>query len=485
VIPYPDFSDVKVIVLGDIILDRYFWGDVHRISPEGPVPVVKIAKKTMSPGGAGNVAMNLKGLGCHQVLLGLAGDDANGKCLGQILAQEGIQHDLVTIPQHLTTTKTRIVGQGQQVVRLDEEKRPVVNSDTREALFSLFDKALAGATGVILSDYGKGIMTTEIAGHVIEKCRAKKIPLFIDPKGTDWERYQGAFCITPNQAEFRLIEPFVGEEEDLLDEKAIKVLARYDLEYLLLTRGAKGMTLYRRQQPPVHIQAQAREVFDVSGAGDTVIAAMAAAASTGVPMIQAAEIANTAAGIVVGKLGTQPVQRLELKQALSGNRLDSTTKVVTRQRAEEKIEAWRRAGNKITFTNGCFDILHVGHIKLLHAAAALGNRLIVGLNSDRSIRNLKGENRPIVPEDERAALLSSIDGVDLVVIFDQETPIDLIESFLPDVIVKGGDYRPETVVGADIVEKNGGTVVIVPLIGGISSTHIIESISRNSLANES
>jgi D-beta-D-heptose 7-phosphate kinase/D-beta-D-heptose 1-phosphate adenosyltransferase len=476
VIPYPDIANVKVVVLGDIILDRYFWGDVHRISPEAPVPVIKIDRKTMSPGGAGNVAMNLKGLGSHQILLGIAGDDANGKSLDQILGQAGIQHSLVSVPHHPTTTKTRIIGQGQQVVRLDEEKLPTLNADIRKQLFPHFDEALSGATAVILSDYGKGLITAEIAEYAIKQCRIKKIPLFIDPKGTDWERYHGAFCITPNTLEFNLIEPLPENDEDLLHEKVIKSLNRYDFEYLLLTRGAKGMTLYHRQQSPVHIRARAREVFDVSGAGDTVIASMAVAFSTGMSMEKAAKIANTAAGIVVGKLGTQPIERLELKQALSDSRQANITKVATRQHAMEKIEAWRRIGNRIVFTNGCFDILHIGHIKLLHAAAVQGDRLVVGLNSDRSVKELKGENRPIVPEDERAALLSSIDGVDLVVIFDEETPIDLIEAFLPDVIVKGGDYTTQTVVGHDIVEKHGGKVIIVPLIGGISTTKVVESI---------
>jgi D-beta-D-heptose 7-phosphate kinase/D-beta-D-heptose 1-phosphate adenosyltransferase len=484
VIPYPDFSDAKVIVLGDIILDRYFWGAVHRISPEAPVPVVTIDKKTMNLGGAGNVAMNLKGLGCRHVLLGLAGDDANGASLSSILRQEGIQNHLVTIQNHPTTTKTRIIGQGQQVVRLDEEKQPRINDTHRNQLFKYFDETLPGATGVILSDYGKGLIVPEIAEHVITRCRSKKIPLFIDPKNTSWETYHDAFCITPNTAEFNLIEPFPEDDESLLYEKAKTVLNRYGLEYLLLTRGPKGMTLFHRQQPPVHIKAKAREIFDVSGAGDTVIAAITAAFGTGIPMEKAARIANTAAGIVIGKQGTRPVETLELKQMLSEKSTAGAEKIINKQRAAEKITEWRSAGNKIVFTNGCFDILHIGHIKLLHAAAAQGNRLIVGLNSDRSVNGLKGENRPVVPEDERAALLSSIDGVDLVVLFDEETPIDLIRLIQPDVIVKGGDYTPETVVGHDIVARRGGTVVIVPLLDGISSTRVIESIIRNSAANE-
>jgi len=484
VIPYPDFTAAKVIVLGDIILDRYFWGDVHRISPEAPVPVVTISKKTMNLGGAGNVAMNLKGLGCHHILMGIAGNDINGATLNNMLQQEGIQNRIVTIRNHPTTTKTRVIGQGQQIVRLDEEKQPKINATHRTQLFKYFDDALSGATGVILSDYGKGLIDADVAGHVVRQCRSQKIPLFIDPKDTSWERYQGAFCITPNTAEFNLVEAFLEGDEPLLREKAKTILNRYDLEYLLLTRGPKGMTLFHRQKPPVHIQAKAREVFDVSGAGDTVIASIAAAFSTGMAMGKAAKIANTAAGIVVGKRGTQPVSRLELKQVLAESGLENVSKITGKQGAVDKIETWRRAGNKIVFTNGCFDILHIGHIKLLHAAAGEGDRLIVGLNSDFSVKRLKGEKRPIVPEEERAAVLSSITGVDLVVLFDEDTPIDLIRAVQPDVIVKGGDYTPETVVGHEVVEKQGGTVVIVPLLDGISSTRVIESITRNSLTNK-
>jgi D-beta-D-heptose 7-phosphate kinase/D-beta-D-heptose 1-phosphate adenosyltransferase len=478
VIPCPDFNNARIVVLGDIILDRYFWGDVHRISPEAPVPVVtvKTGQKTMNLGGAGNVAMNLKGLGCRHILMGIAGDDANGAALNTILKQEDIPSRIVTVPNHPTTTKTRIIAQGQQIVRLDEESKAAVSNSHRDQLFRQFDEALPGTTGVILSDYGKGLISPDVAGHVIQQCRSNKIPLFVDPKGPSWERYRGAGCITPNTAEFRLIQPFQEGDEALLHEKAQAVLKRFALTYLLLTRGPKGMTLFHRQQPPFYIRARAREVFDVSGAGDTVIASLAAAFSVGLTMEKAAEIANTSAGIVIAKRGTQPVSRLELKQALADSGMKSTAKIVTRQSAVEKIAAWRNTGKKIVFTNGCFDILHIGHIKLLHAAAAKGDRLIVGLNSDVSVKRLKGQKRPIVPEEERAALLSSIQGVDLVVIFDEETPVDLIRAFQPDVIVKGGDYTPETVVGHDIVEARGGIVVIVPLIGGISTTKVVKSI---------
>jgi D-beta-D-heptose 7-phosphate kinase/D-beta-D-heptose 1-phosphate adenosyltransferase len=478
VIPYPDFSNASVVVIGDIILDRYFWGQVHRISPEAPVPVVKVEKKTLNPGGAGNVAMNLKSLGCGHFLLGIAGDDANGAALAGILSQEAIHHMLLTLPNHPTTTKTRVIAQGQQVVRLDEESAPTIADTFRQQLITQFNKSLSKATGVILSDYGKGLVTPALAGHVIQQCRAKSIPLFVDPKGASWERYRGAFCVTPNTAEFNLIEPVPEGNEALLAEKAASVMHRFEFEYLLLTQGPKGMTLFHRQRPPVAIRTQAKAVFDVSGAGDTVIASLAAAFSAGVPLETAARIANIAAGIVIAKRGTQPAGMLELQHALWESGMENIGKIVTRQQAVEKIAAWRSTGKKIVFTNGCFDILHIGHIKLLHAAAAQGERLVIGLNSDRSVRQLKGNKRPIVAQDERAALLAAIKGVDLVVIFDEATPLDLIRRFQPDILVKGGDYTPETVVGHEIVEQAGGTVVIVPLVNGISTSHVINSIQK-------
>lgn len=483
-IPCPDFSSASVVVIGDIILDRYFWGQAHRISPESPVPVVNVEKKTLNPGGAGNVAMNLKALGCPHTLLGIAGDDVNGKVLADILLQEGIRHHLVTLPSHPTTTKTRIIAQGQQIVRLDEETTPTLADGFLQQMITTFEESLGEATGVILSDYGKGLVTPVLAEHVIQQCRARGIPLFIDPKGATWERYRNAFCITPNTAEFNLIEPVAAENENLLLEKAASVLTRFGFEYLLLTRGPKGMTLFHRQQPPVTIRTKAKTVFDVSGAGDTVIASLAAAHSAGESMKTAAEIANIAAGIVVGKRGTQPVGLLELQHALWESGVENMAKIVTRLQAVEKIAAWRSTGKKIVFTNGCFDILHIGHIKLLHAAAAQGDRLVVGLNSDRSVRQLKGNKRPIVPQDERAALLAAIKGVDLVVIFDEETPLDLIEKFEPDVLVKGGDYTLKTVVGHEIVERAGGKVVLVPLINGISTSNVIHSIQNEESASE-
>ena len=474
----PDFSNHTILVIGDVILDQYFWGDVDRISPEAPVPVVKVNKKTMSLGGAGNVAMNLKELNCGHQLIGLRGLDENGEHLDTLLEKEAIEHSLARIQTHPTTTKTRIIGQGQQLIRLDEERNHSIDGQTVDRLLALLDDHLDTTSGVIISDYGKGIFKSGAAQRIIHRCQSLNIPVFVDPKGYDWERYKGATCITPNTAEFNLVAPFDEYDESTIEKQAKKTIKQLNLHYILMTRGARGMSLFSASHPTVHISTEAQEVYDVSGAGDTVIATLSAAYCSGVEMPDAASLANTAAGIVVGKIGTKPVMNAELKQALSNRTLLGSTKCVDLEQAVEMVNAWRMNGQRMVFTNGCFDILHVGHIQLLHAAAAKGDRLIIGLNSDSSVRNLKGESRPVVPEMERAALLSSIRGVDLVVIFDEETPIELIRRLLPDVLVKGGDYTPQTVVGHEIVEQSGGQVVIVPLMDGVSTTKVIASIKN-------
>ena len=475
-IAYPDFENCTVIVIGDVMLDRYFWGDVERISPESPVPVVRVNKKTLTLGGAGNVAKNLKGLNCKQVLLGVKGDDSNGSSLQDILNKEDIKNHLIPIINHPTTTKTRVLGQNQQLLRLDEENSKEIPKKILKELLDCFDKALPEANVVIVSDYGKGIFQFDVTQHIIKRCRSKNVAVFVDPKGISWERYSGATCVTPNKAELNLIAPFPENDETMLENQAKKTVEKYDLDFMLVTRGPQGLSLFQSGRPAMHIATHAREVYDVSGAGDTVIASLSAAFGSGLKMSEAAALANIAAGIVIAKVGTQPILESELKQALWARTIDGVNKIVSKEQARDMVADWQRNGQRIVFTNGCFDILHIGHIKLLHAAADEGDKLIVGLNSDLSIKKLKGDSRPVVPEAERAALLSSIKGVDLVVIFHEETPLELIRNFKPDIIVKGGDYTPEQVVGHAIVEEAGGKVVIVPLIEGVSTTKVIESI---------
>jgi D-beta-D-heptose 7-phosphate kinase/D-beta-D-heptose 1-phosphate adenosyltransferase len=478
VIKFPDFQTSRVIVVGDIILDRYIWGDVARISPEAPVPVVRVRRRTMNLGGAGNVAMNLMGLDCPLVLIGAIGDDDAGQQVIDLLEAADIPHFLITRLDHPTTTKTRIIGQNQQLLRLDDEITDPVGPGHTEQIKKILDQNLPLATAVILSDYGKGTLSAEMSAHVIAACRARQIPVFVDPKGVSWEHYHSAFCITPNSLELSQIAPFDDAHHSQLESQALKTIQRLNLEWLLVTRGARGMSLVRSAHPTFQIAAQTQEVFDVSGAGDTVIATTAAAYGAGISMPEAAELANLAAGIVIGKIGTQPIDGIMLQQAIQNLAQAKTNKVVNDRVALDLIAEWRSQGKQIVFTNGCFDILHVGHIKLLHAASEQGDRLIVGLNSDSSVKKLKGQSRPIVPEGERAAILSNIKGVDLVIIFKEETPENLIHRFNPDVLVKGGDYSVETVVGHDIVQKQGGRVVIVPLQEGVSTSNLIETAKQ-------
>ena len=474
-------KNCTVAVIGDIIMDRYIWGDVTRISPEAPVPVVKVKRTTANLGGAGNVAMNLKGLGCTPILVGTRGEDPNGAVLMDILNRESLEHHILTIPDHITTTKTRIIGQRQQVVRLDEESSNYIIPVLHAQLMKHIKSICSTVDAVIISDYGKGLMTENITKEIIKHCCAKKMPVFVDPKGVSWERYSNATCINPNTSELYLTAPYDMQDESDLEKQTTKLMQKLALEYLLVTRGAQGMTLFAKNASPTRIPAKAKEVFDVSGAGDTVIATITATFAAGLTMQEAAEIANKAASVVVGKIGTQPIEAIELRQIATGESLLERKKIVTRQVALSKISSWRNMGKKIVFTNGCFDILHVGHIKLLNAAAKEGDKLIVGLNSDASVKQLKGDKRPVVHEAQREILLAGIKGVDLVVLFGEETPMDLIQQFEPDVLVKGGDYQPETVVGYEAVVKNGGRVVIVPLVDGVSTSSFIQSVKNDTL----
>ncbi len=471
----PDFHKCKVVVVGDVMLDIYYWGEVKRISPEAPVPVVRVDYKTNKLGGAANVALNLVKLGCSCSLVGIRGKDLLGELLVRKLNEKGIDTCLVRSKDHITTSKTRIIGRGQQLVRLDDETVKKPDHLATDSLFKYFCRAAEKADAVIISDYGKAVFGGELAQRIIRHCRLKNIPVMVDPKGNDWQRYRGASCITPNWSEFiQAAEHYqLGGQMKAIAEGLLDTL---DLDFLLVTRGAKGMALFSREGKSVSIHARAREVFDVSGAGDTVIATLAAGRAAGCDMQTAAAMANAAAGVVVGKLGTNPVSADELEQALVTDDLVGGGKIKNMEQACAAIADWKSRGKKIVFTNGCFDLLHVGHVRLLEEAAAKGDVLVVGVNSDESVRRLKGPSRPIIGQDQRAALLAGIKAVDLVVIFEEDTPIDLIRHFKPHVLVKGGDYTVDTVVGHELVKSWGGNIELVPLVGGVSTSQVIASV---------
>jgi len=478
-------AEASVLVVGDVMLDRYLWGSAQRISPEAPVPVVRVADRSEVLGGAANVAANLSGLGCRVGIVGVRGSDPAGGSVIRLMGERGI-HDLGFEEDRLpTTTKTRIVAHGQQLMRFDEETTHRLGRDLRDRLAARVEEMLPGFQAVILSDYGKGLFQTpRLTERIISLCRRAGVPILVDPKGGDWGRYEGATCVTPNTGELETVigHPLGVGEADLVPSLRT-IRGRYRFGSLLLTRGEKGILLVDSCDESHTITGKTCEVYDVSGAGDTVIATLGAAVACGIAVPQAAVLANEAAGLVVTKLGTQPIRREELDAAIRMNGMDSkngrSRKVGGLGAARLQIQAWRAAGETIVFTNGCFDLLHHGHIHLLHQARDLGDRLVVGLNSDASVTRLKGPGRPILSECDRSELLAALSSVDMVVTFTEDTPLTAIGVLKPDILIKGSDYRPETVVGRDLVESYGGKVAIVDLLEGVSTTGIVDRISRS------
>jgi len=470
-----------ILVIGDVMLDRYLWGDVQRISSEAPVPVFHIKERSEVAGGAGNVVSNLIGLGCSVTVIGVCGDDEAGERLDQLLDNGKVRNHILRDSGRPTITKTRIVSSGQQLLRLDDEEVFPLDSDTRDHFLNLVHDTLTTCDAVVLSDYGKGIFQTpDLAQSIINFAQSCDVPIMVDPKGKDWERYSGGTCVTPNTKELEIVYGDRISSKDELIKAMQSVLTEYDLSWLLVTRGPLGMALMGKDRTPHFIPALAREVYDVSGAGDTVVATLSLGVASRLTFLDAAKLANVAAGIVVGKLGTQPVNILELKASIEINGdgfcAKFANKIASAPAATIQIQAWKANGEKIVFTNGCFDILHPGHIHLLNLAKELGDRLIIGLNADDSVRRLKGPSRPILNERDRASILGSLNSVDLVVIFEEDTPEDLISTLKPDVLAKGADYTLEKVIGRDIVKSYGGQVQLIPLLQGYSTTEIANRV---------
>ncbi len=475
------FQHCRILVLGDLMLDRYLWGAVQRISPEAPVPVFQVKRESEARGGAGNVVSNLIGLGAAVSVIGLRGEDEAGRKLGALLHHEKIRDLSIECPDRPTTTKTRLVSNGQQLIRLDEEEIRLAGSAVAEEVIRRVEENISDADAIVLSDYGKGLLhSAGLAQAVIAIGRRRGLPVFVDPKGRDWERYRSATCITPNTREMEVFDGTSFESNEQLAAAMKRAVERLDLSWLLVTRGAAGMCLMGKEGEPMFIATHARQVFDVSGAGDTAIATFALSAAAGTPFPDAARLANLAAGVVVGKVGTQPINLFELKSALrnSGAAVNGhfQSKIFARETAHVQIDAWRANSEKIVFTNGCFDLLHPGHIHLLNKAKEFGKRLVVGLNSDASVRRLKGPTRPILSEQDRACILGSLDCVDMVVLFEEETPLNLITALQPDVLVKGADYKLDQVVGREIVESCGGEVKLIEVLEGHSTTGISRKI---------
>ena len=468
-ISIPDFKQTLVVVAGDVMLDRYLFGSTGRISPEAPVPVVHVRETDDRPGGAANVAVNLASLGAATRLVGVVGKDAAGDVLEAILERRGIACRFARAEDRPTITKTRVQSRGQQLIRLDEEDTAAMSGDD---MLAALQGSIAGAGAVVLSDYGKGALTDVAA--MITACRSEGIPVLVDPKGTDFEKYRGATIITPNQSEFEAVAGHCATDADLV-ARGRDMMAQLDLEALLVTRSEKGMLLLEEGAEPLFLSTQAREVYDVTGAGDTVIATLAGALASGQDFSAAAALANLAAGLVVRKIGVATVTPGELSVALH-QRGQGGRGLVHLDALLALVAEARERNERIIMTNGCFDVLHAGHVAYLEEAKSLGDRLIVAVNDDDSVRRLKGETRPINTLEDRMLVLAGLAAVDWVVPFSADTPADLIAAVLPDVLVKGGDYKPEEIAGAREVLENGGEVRVLAFRKGHSSSRIIDRL---------
>jgi D-beta-D-heptose 7-phosphate kinase/D-beta-D-heptose 1-phosphate adenosyltransferase len=471
----PLFDQARVLVLGDIMLDRYWEGGTSRISPEAPVPVVKVEEITDRPGGAGNVALNIAALGASASLLGYTGDDEMADSLQDMLGGAGVHCAFTRVAGHPTITKLRVISRHQQLIRLDfEEPAPPPGSTS---LAEDLQSQLDGCGALVLSDYAKGAL--DQSAPLIAAATAMGVPVLVDPKGVDFARYRGATLLTPNLHEFEAVVGRCTSEGELV-ARGQNLMQELDLGALLVTRGEHGMTLLRPGEEELHLPARAREVFDVTGAGDTVIGVLAASVAGGASLPQAVALANIAASIVVGKLGTAVVSAPELRRAVQQDQ-GSERGAVTLDQLLISVADARSHGERVVFTNGCFDIIHAGHVNYLEQARQLGDRLIVAVNSDDSVRRLKGRGRPINPADRRMAVLAGLEAVDWVVCFTDDTPTSLLQVLQPDVLVKGGDYQnKEDIVGWEIVEAYGGEVQVMGVVDSVSTTAIVSKIQNES-----
>ncbi|RMF88089.1 MAG: bifunctional D-glycero-beta-D-manno-heptose-7-phosphate kinase/D-glycero-beta-D-manno-heptose 1-phosphate adenylyltransferase HldE [Nitrospirae bacterium] len=468
----------RVLVVGDVMLDEYLWGEIERISPEAPVPVLDERSRHHAVGGAGNVAANLAALGCRAGIGSVVGEDGPARTLRAELEALGVDgRALVVDRERPTPLKTRVIARRQQLVRIDREERRPLAPWAEERLLEAVRGCLGGCGAVVLSDYGKGVVTEGLVRGITQAARAAGVPVVGDPKGRDYRRYRGVTLLTPNRKEAAEATGIALTDAAAVERAGARLLEIVGSEAMLITLSEEGMALFRRGEPPLRLPTRAREVYDVTGAGDTVVAALAAALAAGADLVAAAELANMAAGVVVGKVGTATATAEEVR-AFAGAATDPAgRKVVPREEAVRLAARLRAEGKRLVFTNGCFDLLHVGHIRYLQQARALGDCLMVGLNTDASVRRLKGERRPLIRQEDRAHVLAALACVDYVVLFDEDTPLELIRELRPEVLVKGGDYTREQVVGHELVEAAGGRVELIPVVEGASTTAIVERIA--------
>jgi D-beta-D-heptose 7-phosphate kinase/D-beta-D-heptose 1-phosphate adenosyltransferase len=476
----PAFIDCHVLCVGDLMLDRYVYGQVDRISPEAPIPVMHTQRETATLGGAGNVVRNLAALGATVDVVGVIGQDQSGIDVAKEFERlANVTAHLVSDASRPTTQKTRYVAQGQQLLRADHENARPVSAALEQQIVQRIFTAIGDSKVIVLSDYAKGALTPKIIAEVTRLSRDAGKIVIVDPKGRDFARYRGASFLTPNRKELSdaLGSPITGVTE--ADEAARILIREMQIQNVLVKLGGDGVCLVSKDKPAVHFHTKAREVFDVSGAGDTVAATLALALAAGFTGPEAAELANIAGSIVVGKVGTATVSRDEIERELSiGTGSMAHHKIVSTSAIADIAERWRKQGLKVGFTNGCFDLLHAGHISILRQARAACDRLVVGLNSDASVKRLKGPTRPINDEEARGTVLSALTDVNNVVVFPEDTPFELIKIVRPDVLIKGADYTIDKVVGADIVQGWGGCVVLAELVEGQSTTGMIGRMAK-------
>ena len=462
------------LVIGDFMLDQYIFGDVERISPEAPVPVIKKNKLLNRIGGAGNVALNLLGLGIKPILVGNIGNDNNGKILSSLLKEHNLSTKGLIKENRATTTKTRIMAGHHQIARIDEEQISVSPSEI--SIKKIIKHINSDPSCIVISDYNKGFLSTSLLKKIIQQANRKKIPVIIDPKGKDIDKYEGATLITPNRKEAMELTGLTNFNEDLLGTALKKLSKKYKINSIVLTQGEDGISHITPRKIATYPAITSKQVYDVSGAGDTVIATLAACIIAKLDFADSFKLANLAAGIVISKLGTVPIKNQELLDEIEDNSNGQKNKIFTSNELLTKITNLRSKNKTIGFTNGCFDILHSGHVTYLEKAKSQVDYLILGLNSDSSIKTIKGENRPIVGEIDRARVLCALESIDAVVIFNEPTPLKLIKQIKPDTLIKGNDYTPKNVVGAKEIKKWKGRLYLVPLLKGKSSSKIINKI---------
>jgi len=474
----------RILVVGDLILDEYIWGSVNRISPEAPVPILETKSENLTLGGAANVANNLVALGCEVHLVGAIGQDEKGDKLLTLIEDKNISSKgIFRFVHRPTTSKIRVIAHNQQILRIDKEDNRPITEETENKIIKFINKALPDMEIVICSDYRKGILTEKVFNAITHRAKNSKKRVIVDPKSSNFEMYKGATIITPNQFEVEKAVPIKIQDKIDLDRAAEYLLNLTHAGFLLITRGKDGMTLYPNKEKPVDISTQAKEVFDVTGAGDTVVSVLAMALAAGFNYPDSAWLSNMAASIVVGKVGTAIVTRSELNEYHQEGMLRTSQSVLKLEELNKIVSLAKSLGKTVVFTNGCFDLIHGGHIEFLQKAREKGDILVVGLNSDKSVTAIKGNGRPIKTEKERANIISALKYVDYITIFDESTPEEVIREVRPDILVKGDDYAIDEVVGREIVEGYGARVELIPIVKGLSTTKIVAKILESQKPN--